>query len=81
MDALVFGEFCEHLSAILQKAIDEENKDDTLSLNSLMKLHKPDPKTPKPEDEEEFLKQHDGNYLKASEAAAAARGDTGNTSD
>lgn len=71
MDALVFGEFCEHLSSILQKAMDDENKDDTLSLNSLMKLTKPDPKTPKPEDEEEFLKLHDGNYLKAKEAAEA----------
>ena len=41
MDSLIFGEFCEHFSAQLQKALDEDGKDDTLSLNSLLKLHKP----------------------------------------
>jgi len=65
MDGLVFGEFAEHLSKELKKALDEEGKDDTLSVDSLLKPRPPPEKSP---DEDEFLKLHDGNYLKAKEA-------------
>ena len=73
MDGMVFGEFMEHLTKILKKALEDENKDDTLSMHSLFK---PQPETERPEDEEEFLRLHDGNYLsqkeKPSETPAAS---------
>ena len=72
MDALVFGEFFEHLTTALRKTMEDEDKDDTLSLNSLLKAkHNDDDddgdRKKRPEDEEEFLKLHDGNYLKNDE--------------
>jgi len=70
MDALVFGEFAEHLSNTWRKALDEDGKDDTLSIDSLLKP-KPSPPEKRPDDEDEFLKLHDGNYLKAKEAGEA----------
>jgi hypothetical protein len=67
MDALVFSEFAEKLTEAWKKALEEEGKDETLSLDSLLKP-KPSPPEKRPDDEEEFLKLHDGNYLKAKEA-------------
>lgn len=67
MDALVFGEFCEHLTNQLQKMEDTAGKDDTLSMSSLLKPRSETPQE-RPEDEQDFLKAHDGNYLKAKEA-------------
>ena len=85
MDALVFSEFMEEVTKQLRKAIDEENKDDTLSMDSLLSKPKlaanpnaatnededvldsvPDAKNKGDDDEDEFLKLNDGNYLKPS---------------
>lgn len=66
MDGLVFGEFMEHLSKTLQKAIDEADKDDTLSMHSLFKPEASEKE--RPPDEEEFLRLHDGNYLTGPDA-------------
>ena len=71
MDALVFGEFMEELTKRLRKAIEEETKDDTLSLDSLLSkpkelksnINKAD------DDDDDVLKLNtDGNYLKPKEA-------------
>ena len=65
MDGLVFGEFMEHLTKVLRKTIEAEEKDDTLSLESL--LPKPEtgaPPPPLPDDEQEFLRQHSTDQLK-----------------
>lgn len=67
MDSLLFGEVLEHYSEILQKELDSEGKDDTLSLRSLMRDKDEKPDLPD-DDDDEFLKLHDGNYLKAKEA-------------
>ena len=72
MDGLVFNETLVHLTKALRKALEEEDKTDTLSLQSIIKADTlPDPNEERPEDEEEFLKLHDGNYLKAKEAGEA----------
>lgn len=68
MDSLLFGEVLEHYSEILQKELDSEGKDDTLSLRSLMRDKDEKPDLPDDDDDDEFLKLHDGNYLKAKEA-------------
>ncbi len=73
VDALVFGEFFEELSTEMKKAVEEEGRDgDTISLNSLLRGDsrpgdRGDGEKP-PKDEDDFLKLHDGNYLKAREA-------------
>ena len=74
MDGLVFGEFFEHLTTEMRRAVNQE-MGDTLSLESLDKERRrrdDDRRRPRPEDEEEFLRLHDGNYLKAKEAEASA---------
>lgn len=68
MDSLVFNETMVHLTKALRKAIDEEDKTDTLSLRSLAKSGLYDKE--KPEDEQEFLKHQDEDYSKAKEAEA-----------
>ncbi len=68
LDGLLFGEFLEELTVELKKAVDAENKDDTMSLNSLLGHSREKEKEPPTPDEDEFLKLHDGNYLKAKEA-------------
>ena len=67
---MTFGEFMEQLTKHMKKYQEDAGKvDDTISMASLLNQKPPDEADgPLPSDEEDFLKLHNSEYLRAREA-------------